>query len=61
MKIIIDIPESATQGKPWDYARVLRNDLDREGAGIISGDNSSFTPIRSEWVIFEIGGGFAGI
>jgi hypothetical protein len=57
MKIIIDVPESATQGKPWDYARVIRFDLEQEGAGITSGDGNSFTPVRSEWVTFEIGGG----
>lgn len=61
MKIIIDVPESATQGKPWDYARVLRNDLDQGGAGIISGDDKSFTPIQTEWVTFEIGGGTSGV
>lgn len=61
MKIIIDVPESATQGRPWDYARIIRTDLDRDGAGIISGDNNSFTPIMSEWVTFEIGGGVSGV
>lgn len=56
MKIIIDVPESATQGKPWDYAGVVRNDLDRGGAAIVSGDGGSLTPIQSAWVTFEIGG-----
>ncbi len=56
MRIIIDVPESATHGRPWDYARILRQDLEQEAAGISSGDDRSFTPIRSEWVTFEIGG-----
>lgn len=61
MKIIIEVPESATQGKPWVYARLLRDDLDRGRAAIVSGDGLSFTPIMTEWVTFEIGGGISAV
>lgn len=61
MRIIIDVPEDATQGKPWDYARQLRDILDAGRAGINSSDHTADAPIRSEWVTFEIGGGIAGI
>lgn len=61
MKIIIDVPEDATQGKPWNYARILRQDLDNGRAAIVSGDGLSITPIQSDWVTFEIGGGVSGL